>query len=101
MRKTACVFIFALSAVSAAVLAQQPMPDGLFACHVLTSDERDGLVFVQAASAERARQVAGESDALVAGSPRVAAAKVIECVPRVEAEFKSAAANALLENLIL
>jgi len=101
MKKTAGFLIVALLAAAGPALAQSRLPEGLFVCHVLTSDEQDGLVFVQADDLERARMVASESAAFVAGSQPLPAASVVECVPQVEAEFRSAAANELLEGLVL
>jgi hypothetical protein len=101
MKKTAGFLTVALLTAAGATFAQPPLPQGLFVCHVLTSDEQDGLVFVQADDLERARVVASESAALVAGSQRLPAAAVVECVPQAEAKFRSTAANDLLAGLVL
>ncbi|MEQ8265259.1 hypothetical protein [Pseudohaliea sp.] len=101
MKKTAGFLTVSLLIAAGPALAQPPLPQGLFVCHVLTSGEQDGLVFVQADDIERARVVASESAAFVAGSPPLPAAAVVECVPQAEAGFRSAAANDLLEGLVL
>ncbi|KGE03728.1 hypothetical protein [Pseudohaliea rubra] len=101
MKKMPVVLGALLMAVAVQAGAQPPLPQGLFACHVLTADGRDGLVFVQADSLERAAVVAVGSAAFSTGSQRAATATVIECVPRREATFESDAANAMLEGLVL
>ena len=69
MKKTAGFLTVALLASVGPTLAQPPLPQGLFVCHVLTSDEQDGLVFVQADDLERARVVASDGAHLRTSSP--------------------------------
>ena len=89
-----------VAGLAASDIAKPTMPEGMFACHVVTGDGRDGLVVVQADSRERARIVATGARAFTAGTLPAVAVQVVECLPRRGADFASDAANRLRDRLI-
>lgn len=105
MNKLISVLLISLAGVwclsASAAPPPRPLPQGLFACHVVTVDDYDGIVFVQADNRERARVVAEGSEAFVAEGRRMPAHSVIECVRRFAGDFDSPAANTLRDSLVL
>ena len=88
-----------LATVSFASYAQ--LPDGEFACQVLTESGQAGLVLVQADAETDAMKVARTSTAWELGGGKGKAISVVECVAIPDEKFKDTWFNSFYENFEL
>lgn len=102
-RLAAPILLAAITAclVPATTLAQRPIPQGMFACHVMTENRRPGVILVQAESVEDASRGALSGEAWETPDVVGAVVSVIECVAQPTERFQDRDMEALLNALSL
>jgi hypothetical protein len=84
-----------------AALAQRPIPQGIFACHVTTENRAEGIAIVQAKSLEDASRAALSGMAWETPEVSGTVVDVIECVAHPADRLESREMNTLLASLPL
>ena len=95
-------FILALAAPAAftffySIVASAVLPEGDFACQVVTRGGNSGLVLVQTNSKKEAVDTAQQSIARIADGSWGQVATVVECIDRSSQRFKDAEFQTIYE----
>jgi hypothetical protein len=100
MKKIIGIAGIALATVALQAAAQRPIPQGEYACHVVTVEDTDGVVMVQADNVGEAQEAVLGARAFVGPSTFATASTVVECIPRLRNAFRSDIATRLLRSLV-
>jgi hypothetical protein len=91
-------FILTVFLTTVALVSNAELPDGEFACQVLTESGQSGLVMVQADAETDAVRAARTATAWELGGGKGKAISVVECITLPDEKFKDSWFNSFYES---